>query len=83
MMSRAGLRAQPEGGAQGTVDTPVGPLGVPRLRVLGPEPPGEALLLGAGLPLALSFTADLAAEVGVCVHVAVLSARAWPEAPAL
>jgi hypothetical protein len=40
-------------------------------------------VLGAGQHVALSFSADLAADVGVKVHAAFLSAQTWPEAPAV
>ena len=78
VMLYADLCTQPGGCAQGSAQGVLGAAGAPRCPGLGAEPPGEALLLGGCQHLALSFTADLADDVGVCVHVAVLSARAWP-----
>src|SRR5580700_8975137 len=78
VVSCAEFGAQPGGCAQGPAQGVLGAAGAPRCPGLGAEPPGEALLLGGCQHLALSFTADLADDVGVCVHVAVLSARAWP-----
>jgi hypothetical protein len=66
-VSCAEFRAQPGGCAQGAAQGVLSAAGGPRCPGLGAQPPGEALLLGGCHHFALSFTADLPDDVGVCV----------------